>query len=752
MYKPREVKLYELPIRFMGGNSYPKIDVDANLKIKETLESISDFKKKLIYYNQNICSLSVYKMQPDIYYIWGNPDQLLKIFCSCQKCRKEPDFNTEHEKIYLSLRDKEVKRLVKGIADSVTYKDKIQYLFATKGYENSNRFTVHANVPLISTKQVNIEMFVDKPVIDLTPRETEERIIYNEYVKTKFDREYKVGARFTDKYNCFSFIKEKERLEEILRKSADQLKLLEYCKSDIENYFHYENGRDSTSKIVTRQSKIEDVMFARMVLGIDFDFNESKLNSYILFRYYHISEVAKFYKFLITRIKNICDPQPEFIQKKDKIELTIPDKMEKELALISMIFKSQHKKYDENEMFPYIFDLVGRCGIDGRYIHWMDIVSDIELMSLQKYKKHFTERFENTSNPSLVKSQLLHIRAKAIEARNYYNENLTIMNELVENFENQRKEWIDNFSQDNFPKGQKLIAEHHAVVIVSDFYTCDIYLGCDRKTCKGNIRGQYWYVTNNFEIANYCHKVVEFIDMFKLETTSTLFQESSNPTKLDYRPDELEAFVLKLTKLKGYESPSEYLDEMLRGIKLLNDPKFEDNFFLNIHNICKEHADKFWSESHRKDITEWLGKSRIVMFHSGDKEKIGFDTWGNANSIHDDVLAENTNPEAKITIPAYALMHVYLAMFQGQGVTQQNKTELAKQYGYKSGEQLRNDFTYYQNEDKRLDINLKNKRSAKTHLNRFEIILPLLEKQNLHAFQMAKKEFKLLEKEYNKYY
>src|SRR4051812_29000111 len=98
-----------------------------------------------------------------------------------------------------------------------------------------------------------------------------------------------------------------------------------------------------------------------------------------------------------------------------------------------------------------------------------------------------------------------------------------------------------------------------------------------------------------------------------------------------------------------------------------------------------------------------------------------------------------TEATPKLTISAYALMHVYLAMFGGQAVTQQNKNDLVKRYGYSSGEQLRNDFTAFQNEDKRRELNTTNKRSANTHVERYKHILPLLEKQNQEAFEAAKK-------------
>jgi hypothetical protein len=91
-------------------------------------------------------------------------------------------------------------------------------------------------------------------------------------------------------------------------------------------------------------------------------------------------------------------------------------------------------------------------------------------------------------------------------------------------------------------------------------------------------------------------------------------------------------------------------------------------------------------------------------------------------------------------------------MFNGQGVTQQNKDSLAQKYGYKSGDQLRNEFTKYQNEDNRLDLHPKSKRAATTHLARFEVILPLLEKENKKAYEKAKQDLRKLEITYHKYH
>jgi len=82
-------------------------------------------------------------------------------------------------------------------------------------------------------------------------------------------------------------------------------------------------------------------------------------------------------------------------------------------------------------------------------------------------------------------------------------------------------------------------------------------------------------------------------------------------SKLDFTKDKLKIIVLELANLNGYEKPSTYLDELFTEVKKFNSFEFIQDFFLNIHYLCKENASKFWSEGHRNDITIWLGKSHI---------------------------------------------------------------------------------------------------------------------------------------------
>jgi hypothetical protein len=86
----------------------------------------------------------------------------------------------------------------------------------------------------------------------------------------------------------------------------------------------------------------------------------------------------------------------------------------------------------------------------------------------------------------------------------------------------------------------------------------------------------------------------------------------SNKSKLDFTKEKLKSTILELASMNGYEKPSTYLNELLNEVKEFNSFEFENDFFLNIHYLCKEYADRFWSEAHKKDISQWLMKAKIV--------------------------------------------------------------------------------------------------------------------------------------------
>jgi len=102
----------------------------------------------------------------------------------------------------------------------------------------------------------------------------------------------------------------------------------------------------------------------------------------------------------------------------------------------------------------------------------------------------------------------------------------------------------------------------------------------------------------------------------------------------------------------------------------------------------------------------------------------------------------SVNSEKKITIAAYGIMHVYIKKFEdnGQGVTENNKVELASKYGFTSptsGKQLKDEFDKFNNDAEA---------SPKQHLSRLESILQLLKTEYPKAFMAANTDYVKLQK------
>lgn len=83
-------------------------------------------------------------------------------------------------------------------------------------------------------------------------------------------------------------------------------------------------------------------------------------------------------------------------------------------------------------------------------------------------------------------------------------------------------------------------------------------------------------------------------------------------SKTNYTKKALTEFIRALAKLEGYENPTRFLDEKLNEVRRFKDFEFECDYFLNVHYLCKEFAHEFWSNGHRRSISKWLRKSKIL--------------------------------------------------------------------------------------------------------------------------------------------
>jgi hypothetical protein len=192
--------------------------------------------------------------------------------------------------------------------------------------------------------------------------------------------------------------------------------------------------------------------------------------------------------------------------------LTLPDQMMRDLQVIEAIFQAQCSVYDSSNPFPYplILDAHGKSGVDGRYINFMDLCTTDELFPLARYKAHFTERFEGTSNLALVKNQLSQLQKKAAAVVGFYTQQLSEHSERVIRY---RQEIPVQFEEAvNFKQ------HHAAVVLVGDHRINSIYLGVDKATISQRfIRTEAYpfnYIATNWDLALQAQSVVEFIDQF----------------------------------------------------------------------------------------------------------------------------------------------------------------------------------------------------------------------------------------------
>ncbi|HSH65255.1 MAG TPA: hypothetical protein VLB84_05515 [Bacteroidia bacterium] len=82
--------------------------------------------------------------------------------------------------------------------------------------------------------------------------------------------------------------------------------------------------------------------------------------------------------------------------------------------------------------------------------------------------------------------------------------------------------------------------------------------------------------------------------------------------RMDYTKEALRSKVIELAKLPGTQNPSFFLDGMLEEVQSFGSFDFTCTFFITIHHLCRENVDKFWSKSHKDDISKWLKKAPIL--------------------------------------------------------------------------------------------------------------------------------------------
>ena len=274
----------------------------------ERVKSLRSIKNKLIYINENICSLSKYNINGQIFFD-DNSGTRKRVYCGCQAHRTRPDFNPNHEKIYLALRKREVKRIVAEISKINDYKGKLKFLHNLMGY---NLYSLKIfDCPLYKDEDLKKEDIFEAPIIDLTPKTEIEILEYNEYLEKAYLFIMKDSNGFTSAYKDFNFEKEKRQLLEELPELNPIIPIEDYLNK-IEEYTDYPARKDEVlnkydylpfhkvdntylrGKYIFRQLAYNKESALKNKLCL----NSKQLDIMALKQIIHAKEIFKFYKFL----------------------------------------------------------------------------------------------------------------------------------------------------------------------------------------------------------------------------------------------------------------------------------------------------------------------------------------------------------------------------------------------------------------------------------------------------------------------
>ncbi|WP_028123508.1 DUF6043 family protein [Epilithonimonas tenax] len=194
-----------------------------------------------------------------------------------------------------------------------------------------------------------------------------------------------------------------------------------------------------------------------------------------------------------------------------ELKFTVFETVMRELNFVAWAFECQISDVNYNSL-PVIHQ-------KGRYLpSLINVHSNIEMLKLQDYIKHFTERFESTNNTILVTNEIKQISERAKEIISFYEENLHSNSDCV-------KSYFKNLPND-FKDRMEYNDKHTALIVVDDLQIFDIYFEVGVLTFNVKDKNYYdenrytiSYLTDNSELLRFCQKLVDFADKFIDEVT-----------------------------------------------------------------------------------------------------------------------------------------------------------------------------------------------------------------------------------------
>jgi hypothetical protein len=527
------------------------MEFEKEIEVISKLGTLSD---KLKYYNDNVSFLiGIGNFQHQVGFGVGREQH--NIFCLCEQC--EGKYSISDFETYRDIRNQETQKVVDFFESTNDYKTKIEYYFKiSQGFSTTTRTLFF--VPDI-LDEINIHKFPYKiSTIDITPKDTNEITILKNHLKQKLLTD---ESRVWISMAQFTFEKRVGNIEKYLKIRIE--------KNRREELIQLEYDKISLSKVDRSSKKPYDTTLFK-ILKVAEDIIQEKHNEfYTEFRKIEITILAedtiKYEQYLnglsIAKPDNSHLKYPESEIPIVPKDITIFEKIKRELNIIHWAFKSQFEKRSTEMIYPMLHQ-------DGRYCSSIYIRSDDALLNIEKYKIYYTERFESTPNISLVKNELIQIYEKALFLRDFFNNNLIDNCEIVVDYLEKKKEQMYSTEFSIF---------HTMIICVENYHPMGVLFGL-----SGEIKNhetawtdkKYNYYNDNHQLAIICQKLVDFVEAFDIIEKVTQQKELTNKEKNRIIPnqnfddkskkipisDELEQIDSNLWQwLQNYESTNEYI-------------------------------------------------------------------------------------------------------------------------------------------------------------------------------------------------
>ena len=194
-----------------------------------------------------------------------------------------------------------------------------------------------------------------------------------------------------------------------------------------------------------------------------------------------------------------------------KPKFTVFETIMKELNFVAWVFECQVSDVSYNSL-PVIHQ-------KGRYLpNVISVQSNIQMLKIQDYFQHYTERFERANDKTVISNELVEIYKRAKQIMSFYDENLHSDSDVATSY----FEKLPNDFKNKIDYNKK----HTALIVVDDLQIFDIYFEVGDLTFNVKDKNYYdenrytiSYLTDNSELLRFCQKLVDFADKFIDEVT-----------------------------------------------------------------------------------------------------------------------------------------------------------------------------------------------------------------------------------------